>query len=74
MLKKIILDKINSALLPGPSLARQTSCPRTVIINICYLINNTAFYRDFAIAQQKIHVLTEKSNRDLKFGYNIFAN
>ncbi len=49
---KFYRDKINSALLPGLSLARLTFFPRAVIINICYLINITTIYRDLAIARQ----------------------
>ena len=50
--KKIIIDKIISALLPGLSLARLTFFPRAFIISICYLINITTIYRDMAIARK----------------------
>jgi hypothetical protein len=50
--KKLYLDKVLSERIPGPALARQTICPPAAIINFCYIINNTAFYRDFAIARR----------------------
>jgi len=58
VLIKFYLDNINSTHIPGPAIARQTVGPPAVIRKICYLINNTAFYRDSPIARRKIHVLT----------------
>jgi hypothetical protein len=62
VLIKFYHDNINSALLPGLALARQTFCHRAVTRKICYLINNAAFYRDSPNARRKIHVLTAKAS------------
>ena len=61
VLIKFYLDNKNSAPLPGPALTLQIAGPPAVTRKLCYLINNTAFYRDSPIARRKIHVLTAKS-------------
>ena len=53
VLIKLYLNNLNSALLPGPALARQTIGLPAVNRKFCYLINNTAFYRDSPITRRK---------------------
>jgi hypothetical protein len=49
---KFYLDNTNSTLLQGPALARQTASPRAVTRKLCYLFNNTTFYRDSPSARR----------------------